>query len=182
KLAALTKVSRELADDSAQQALNIVGQGMIRDLAQKTDEAFFGAPDSEEAPAGLQVLTDYQTVDEAAWTDTDAFIEAITKAEEVGATITAFVTSPAVARELLQAKESVESARHLIQPDPTRPSQRLIEGVPLFVSQYVEPDTVWALPREAVMAVLRTPAELAMSYDAAFTSYSVMVRIVQRLG
>jgi HK97 family phage major capsid protein len=51
KVAGLTIVSRELADDSNPAAANVVGQGLARDIARKVDGAFFGAQ-SAPAPSG----------------------------------------------------------------------------------------------------------------------------------
>jgi HK97 family phage major capsid protein len=183
KLAALSKVSRELADDSGQTAIGIVGQGMIRDLAQKLDEAFFGSPVSAEAPSGLNDVVGISTVtltDEFA--NADPFNAAMSQAEQVGETVTAFVGHPDTVLRLANLKESTGSNRGLLQPDPTAPGRRVIGGVPLFQSQHVAANTVWAIPRSASLAILRTPAELTVSQDAYFSSYSLGVRIVQRAG
>ena len=183
KIAALTKISRELNDDSGQQVLGIVGQGMQWDIAQKLDEAFFGSPAGTIAPNGLNDVTGVSTV---ALTDdfrnVDPFNEAISIAEQHGRNVTAFVASPATALRLANLKQGTGSEIGLLQTDPSMPSRRVISGVPLYVSQHVADATVWAIPRDSALAVLRTPAELAVSSDAAFASYSLMVRIVQRAG
>jgi HK97 family phage major capsid protein len=183
KVAALTKLSRELADDSGGQALGIVGQGMVFDLAQKIDEAFFGSPVSTEAPNGLNDVTGVSTVAlTGAFANIDPFNEAMSIAEQQGRNVTAFVGNPDTVLRLTNLKEATGSNRPLLQPDPTAPHRRLLGGVPLLSSQYVADNTVWALPRDAALSILRTPAELATSEDAAFGSYSIMVRIVQRVG
>ena len=42
KLAGLVVISAELAADSSPAALQVVGDGLVRDLARKTDAAYFG--------------------------------------------------------------------------------------------------------------------------------------------
>jgi HK97 family phage major capsid protein len=42
KLAGLVVVSNELAADSSPAALQVVGQGLVRDLSRKIDAAYFG--------------------------------------------------------------------------------------------------------------------------------------------
>jgi HK97 family phage major capsid protein len=183
KIAALTKMSRELADDSGGDAVFIVHSGMIRDLAQKIDEAFFGNPASVEAPNGLNDVAGVSTVQlTGAFANIDPFNEALSIAEQQGRIVTAFVGNPDTVLRLTNLKEATGSNRPLLQPDPAAPHRRLLGGVPLLSSQHVADNTVWAIPRDAALSVLRTPAELAMSEDAAFGSYSIMVRIVQRVG
>src|SRR5512134_921363 len=61
KVAGLTIVSRELADDSSPEAAQAVGQGLARDIARKIDAAYFGTV-AAPAPAGLPSLTTAQSV------------------------------------------------------------------------------------------------------------------------
>ncbi len=97
--------------------------------------------------------------------------------------MTAFVGDPASVLKLTTLKEATGSNRPLLGADVTVPTRRTIHGVPLFSSPYVEAGMVWAIPSQAAFSVIRTPAELAASeHGAAFVSYSVLVRIVQRIG
>lgn len=59
KLAGLTIISNELAMDSSPAALQVVGDGLVRDLARKTDQAFF-ANTTTNGPAGLLSITRQQ--------------------------------------------------------------------------------------------------------------------------
>jgi HK97 family phage major capsid protein len=52
KLAGLAVVSSELAADSSPAALQVVGDGIVRDLPTKTDQAFFASV-TTNGPAGL---------------------------------------------------------------------------------------------------------------------------------
>jgi HK97 family phage major capsid protein len=104
KVAGLTIISRELANDSNPAAAQVVGDGLARDIARRIDQAAFaglGAP----APAGLTTLSGVQTyVNAGAFGNLDFAAQAISKAETVGATVTAFVTSPATALALATIK------------------------------------------------------------------------------
>ena len=55
KLAGLTVVSNELASDSSPAALSVVGDGLVRDLRRKIDDAYFAAATPTNGPAGVGV-------------------------------------------------------------------------------------------------------------------------------
>ena len=59
KLASVVPISNELHDDSDPAALDVVGQGLVRDLQIKLDAAFF-ANVTANGPDGLLSLTDVQ--------------------------------------------------------------------------------------------------------------------------
>lgn len=104
KVAGLTIISRELANDSNPAAAQVVGDGLARDIARRIDQAAFAGLASP-APAGLSTLSGVQTyVSASAFANLDFAAEAISKAETVGATITAFVTSPATALALAKVR------------------------------------------------------------------------------
>ncbi len=85
KLAGLTVISNELANDSSPAAAGIVGQGLARDIARRLDEAFFGDTVAN-GPDGLESLEDVNDVDAGDdWSDCDPFNEAIFAAEAEGA-------------------------------------------------------------------------------------------------
>lgn len=182
RLAGLTVVSRELLDDSNGQAEAIVTSGLIADVARRIDEAAFGAPSSANAPDGLRDASNVQNVATDDWDNLDPFSEAQSLTETTGRRITGWVANPATALALSTLKESTGSNRNLLQPDATAPTGRAVLGVPMFVSEYVEDDVVWGIPIGAFHVVLRTPAELSISTDAYFSSYSVGIRVVQRVG
>jgi hypothetical protein len=79
-LKGLTVISNELADDSDPSALQIVGDGLVRDLQIRLDSPFFGNTVAH-GPNGLESLTGVQTVDAASLDNLDAFAEALSKAE-----------------------------------------------------------------------------------------------------
>jgi HK97 family phage major capsid protein len=180
KLAALTILTRELCDDSSPQAADVVGEALARDCARRVDEALFkGLP--APAPAGLTTLDGVQEVtSDAAFENLDAFAEAISLAETVGAEVTSFVTSPATALALTKLRVATGSNQMLLGADATRAGERRVLGVPIVVSAAVAPDTVWAIPRSRVWLVLRDDTTVETDRSVFFTSDRVAVKCTLR--
>ncbi len=182
KLAGLTIVSRELAEDTSPAAAEAVGQGLARDIARKIDAAFFGNMPAP-APAGLGALLGNQVVDTGATIgNTDVFAEALSLAENVTATTTAFVTSPATALVLAKVKKAAGSNEPLLGNDPTAPTKRTVLGVPLYVSPAVTAGTLWAIPVDRVYLIIRADATIEADRSVYFTSDRVAVKATMRVG
>ncbi|MGV0684360.1 phage major capsid protein [Mycolicibacterium thermoresistibile] len=179
KLAGLTVVSSELVADSSPAALRIVGDGLVRDLKRKLDAAYFGTTVTN-GPSGLGSLasTDVDAGDE--WSNLDPFEEAKSRAEEHHTVLTAFACNPATAVALAQLKEATGSNKALLGADPTAPTNRVIGGVPLYVSADVEDDTVWGIPQQHSLLVYRQDAQVVTDTSAFFTSDRVAVRATLR--
>lgn len=125
KLAGLSIVTNELAADSTPEASAQVGMGLARDLARKLDAAFVGNV-AAPAPAGLAALSGVQSIVNAnAFTNLDVFSQAISLAESVGATTTAFLTGPDTALALVQLKLSTGSNASLLGQDPSHRPRHL---------------------------------------------------------
>ncbi|MEQ6898456.1 phage major capsid protein [Microbacterium sp. KR10-403] len=184
KVAGLTVITNELAADSSPEASGIVGDGLARDIARKIDAAFFGSKGSSTVqPAGLEDLTGVGAVDAgAAWADVDAFAEALSNAETLGLALTSFVANPADALTLAQLKESTTSKRPLLTPDPTQPTRRTIQGVPLLVSSAVTAGTVWGIPKTRALLIRRNDVDLQVDTSPYFTSDRTAVRATMRVG
>jgi HK97 family phage major capsid protein len=182
KVAGLTIISNELADDSSPAAVQMVGEGLSRDIARKIDKAFFSSVTSP-APAGLTSLTTGTVVDAAtAFANLDDFAQAISNAEARGARITAFVTTATEALTLAKLKDETGSNRPLLGTDATQPGKRTILGVPLFIAPDVAAKTVWAIPQERVYVVRRTGTRVDVDRSAYFSSDRTGVRGVMRVG
>ncbi|MGE5698327.1 MAG: phage major capsid protein [Candidatus Sericytochromatia bacterium] len=184
KVAALSVISRELADDSSPEAADVIGQGLARDIARKIDLAFFTAVGGV-APVGLTGATSAQDVTYDA-TDLDVFAEAISLAETVGARTTAFVTNPTVALALSQLKEATGSIKPLLSTDSaaagTAPGARTVLGVPLYVAPDVATNTVWAIPKDRVYVVIRNDTRVEVDRSRFFTSDQVAIRATMRVA
>jgi HK97 family phage major capsid protein len=93
KLASLTRLSRQAAEDSDPASAVVVGDSISRDLAFKTDMAFIAAS-TAKGPVGLGSLVGNgaQAVDVVgAIGDLDPFVSAIGKLEAHGAQATCFI-------------------------------------------------------------------------------------------
>jgi len=182
KVAGLTIISRELADDSDPSAHTVIGEGLARDIARKVDAAFFGAL-AAPAPSGLGALAGTTPVAAGtAFADLDPFAEAMSEAEQLGATLTAFVANPADALTLAQLKDATGSNRPLLGVDPSQPTRRTIFGVPLYVSPDVTAGTVWGYDRSKVWVVMRDDAKIEVDRSVFFTSDRVAIKATMRVG
>lgn len=183
KLAALSIISNELANDSSPAAQTVVGQSIARDLAKKVDSAFFGDTVAN-GPAGISSLNDIQFVDADTITNVDPFSEALSKAENVGANVTAFVANATTVLALSKLKKLTSGSNEpLLQPDPTRPTRRQILGVPLYsVPDTVVPaNTVWAVDMSRVFIVLRQDVDLVVDASRYFESDRLGIRATMRV-
>ena len=182
KLAGLTIISRELADDPSPEAAQIVGQGLARDIARKLDLAYFGTKGlSVITPPGLEDLTGVNTITTGtAWTNTDPFAEAIYAAEATGATLNAFIANPAAALLLAQVKKATGSNEPLLGNDPTQPTRRTIAGVPLLISPAVTAGTIWGNPATRTIIAIRQDVDLQVDRSVFFTSDRVAIRATLR--
>lgn len=180
KVAGLTIITRELAEDSSPEAAQTVGAGLARDIARKVDAAFFGNLASP-APAGLGSLAvsagNVQAVDAGtAFDSLDAFAEAQSLAEQVGAALTSFVANPADALALSTLKVGTGSNQTLLG------GQRVINGVALRTSPYVPAGTIWGIPEDRAVVVIREDATVETDRSVFFTSDRVAVKAVMRVG
>ncbi len=180
KVAGLTIISRELADDSNPAAAQVVGDGLARDIARRIDQAAFAGL-AAPAPAGLSTLSGVQAYTNAgAFSNLDFAAEAISKAETVGATVTAFVAGPATALALAKIRQTTGSNQPVLGIDATSATGRRILGVPLYVSAYVAANTLWAIDSSRVWLVVRDDAAVEADRSVFFTSDRVAVKATMR--
>lgn len=184
KLAGLTRITREAVADTNPAAMTMAGEGLARDIATKLDAAFFGTRESSTIqPQGLEDLTTVTKVytGAAAWANTDVFTKAIYNMKALGTEPTAFVAHPDDALALSTLKETTDSNRPLLTPDPTAPTQQTIQGVPLLTSPHVTEGTVWALPKGRTLIVIREGTTLDMDKSRYFTSDEWAVKATMRV-
>lgn len=185
KIGGLTTITREMADDSNPDIANQVGLGLARSIAQGLDAAFFGARGASNVkpPRGLQDIAGVSAiVTDKAWSDLDLFNQVILEAEGRGCTFASFVANPTTALVLMKLRKSAGSNEPLLQPDPTKPATRLIAGVPLLVSPYVETNVVWGVPTGGrVQIVVREDVMVESDKSVHFTSDKIVVKATARL-
>ena len=87
-----------------------------------------------------------------------------------------------LALSTLKAFSTVGSNLPLLQQDSTQPVPRQISGVPLYSSPAVAADTVWAIPAQRVLFVVRQGAELISDSSVMFTSDRIALRCIMRVS
>lgn len=171
KLAGLTVITNELAADSAT-ALQLIGDGLVRDLKRKLDSAFFGSTVTN-GPSGLGSITSTSVDAGDSWTNLDWAAAAQSAAEERNTTIGAFVCSPATALILASLKVQTCSNKALLGADPTAATSRVVAGVPLYVSPTVAANVVWGIPQPHSIIAIRNDATVVTDSSVYFTSNRV---------
>ncbi|MDO5030424.1 MAG: phage major capsid protein [Corynebacterium sp.] len=179
KVAGLVIATNEMMRDSSAEAVNQIGEGLVRDITRAIDAAFFGALDAP-APQGLNTIEATEINGNTA--NLDWAEEAIAAAANNGATVTGFVANPADILTLAKLKESKDSNRGLLEPNPTVPTGRLVAGVPLHSTTAVPQGTVWAIPNAFSNVVVRESATVVASTEQFFTSDRTAVRGTMRVG
>jgi HK97 family phage major capsid protein len=185
KIASITKISSELAEDSSPEAANLVRDSLARSAARTLDKAFFAASTPKGPPGLLSVA--YQNVAAGStFGNVDPFTSAMTKLEKVGSTATSFTANADTVEVLSKLKMftgATSSNQPLLQPDPTQPTRRAINGVPLYsVADTVAlaNNYVWCLDSRKTFCVVRRAVTLDVSPHAFFGSDSVGVRLTMR--
>lgn len=182
KLAALTIASNELVADSDPSAVELLGQGIVRDMQVRLDSAYFGNVVSN-GPSGIQSVTGVQTVAAGtSITNLDPFAEAISKAENVGASDLTFVAAPDTLLTLSKIKSGTGFNTPLLGVDATSPTKRSILGVQLTWSPAVGAADIWAVPRSKAFVVIRTGTTLVTDSSAYFSSDRTAIRCTMRVG
>ena len=116
-------------------------------------------------------------------TNLDPFAEAISKAENVGAVINNFVVNPADLLTLATLKKLTSGSNEpLLGSDPTQPTKRTALGIPLVPCSDVKIGTIWGIPKDRVIIVIREDATLDVDRSAYFSSDRVGVRATMRVG
>jgi len=186
KVAALTRVSNELASDSTPEASQVVGDSIGRSIATAIDAALYGDNDGTGVPPkGLGALDDEDlTLVEllADWENADPFIEAVFRVAAAGGKLTAFIANPTDAEALAKLKQEDGSNVPLLQPDVTQAGRRTLSGVPLYVSAAVDEGTIWGYDRARIFTVLNKSPKVETSDQVYFTSDGVAVRGIARVA
>lgn len=179
KVAGLTIISRELAEDSSPSAAEQVGAGLVRDIRRKVDAAFVGSL-AAPAPAGLASLTGVTTIPVAGgWANTDPFIDSTAAAAGVGATLTHWVVSAADFTAIRKLKTATGSNQTLLTADAG--GGLMLEGLPVVVSPDLPAGTAYGLDSTRIVFGVREDAQVISDSSVFFTSDRVAVRATMRL-
>ncbi|WP_020077203.1 phage major capsid protein [Cryocola sp. 340MFSha3.1] len=184
KVAGLSVISNELANDTHPEAHALIGEGLARDIGRKVDAAFFGPVPSAGSPQprGLTAVQGVQVITADPAAGTDAFVDALAAAESAGSTVDAWVTDPATAKALAKLKQGQGSNLPLFGTGAANGIQRDVLGVPLHVCQYMTPGTAWGIPKARTFTVLRQDVTIDVDRSRYFEFDQTAIRAVLRIG
>lgn len=189
-LKGLTVVSNELVSDSDPSALDVVGQGLVRDLRTKLDAAWLGDTVTN-GPNGLESLTGVTETTAVFDGSLDVIAEAVSLAENAGAPTIhpvdglpnfSLVANPVDVLALSTAKVSTDSNQPLLGVDATAVTGRSALGVRIHSAPACAQGTAWLIPRDRVFVVLRNDPEVVADPSPFFSSYRTAIRAVLRVG
>lgn len=183
KVAGLTQISNEAAEDTNPAVANQIGQSLGRSIAKKIDAAFF-ADTTTNGPSGLLSLTGINVVDTGTITLTslDPFHEAKAAALADGADISVWILAPDVALTLSKTKQLTTGSNVGLLDSTGVADGVTLAGVPVLVSTDVAAGNAWGLDGSQVLIVQRKGTTIDKSKDAAFSYDAIQVRGVARVS
>jgi HK97 family phage major capsid protein len=200
KAAALTVVSRELADDSDPAILQIVADKLTRSVGLTIDLGFFEGSGASNMPRGLKNTsgitndTTTMTANGSTFSNLDPILTAIGVLEQKNVNMdkVAIVMHGRSYAELLKLKDSQNRYLSVNVLDGTQGYQRSIDGIPLYVSNQLSitetqgtssaASSVYVYDASQVLFVRSHALRVEMSYDAFFGNDQVAVRAIARVG
>lgn len=177
KVAGLSIISRELAEDSSPSAQQAIGDGLARDLARKIDAAFFGNT-TTNGPKGLGSLTtSVATYANGGMADLDWAADALSASESKGGNLSAFLMNPADALAIAKLKTLTTGSN-----EPLVGGTRNVLGVPIIVSSAATSGTIYGVDSRFVQFVVRDNTRLEVDKSAYFASDQVGIKATMRVG
>lgn len=173
KVAGLTIISRELAEDSSPDAAEMVGTSLARALTLQVDKGFVG---NLAAPAAKGLGSITPTVVSGALDSLDSIHEAKAAAAAEGGAPTVLLANPADLLALAVLKDQADSNRALLA------DTSVVAGLPVVSSRHIAAGSLWLLDATQIVTVLREDVTLAVSHDSHFTSDRVALRATLRVG
>ena len=188
KLTGLTVVTHEAAMDTRPDAPQVVGAGLVRDLARKIDAAFF-TDAGANAPAGLASLTPAGGVHEvtlAAWEDVHgAAVDAVSAIEGSGSTATSWLFNPADLAAIAKVtEEGPGGSRRPLLGSVTGAlgTVRSLLGVEIVVSDQQPRGVAYAIDKAVTHLAIWDGTEVRSDESIFFTSDRIAVRARVRLA
>ena len=182
KVGTLTSISREAADDTSNPvAAELIGASVARSIAAAVDAAFWSPTAVTNGPSGIGTLAGVQSVT-TDFTDVDWAVEAATKLEIVGASLSAFVCHPDTFENLAKLKKLTGSIEPLLAVDAASATKRSVNGTPIYQAVGVEPDVVWGIDRSRSFVVIREGTTLEVSKEWLWNRDALSLRCLMRVG
>jgi HK97 family phage major capsid protein len=189
KYATYETLSTELEEDMNANALSVLGERMLRDLAARVDSGLLQGTGALDA-VGLFSQAGVSTTSVAALpTNFNNVDEAIYQLELNDGTPRCWVMHPRTWRILKTIKTGIASDQTTLLADPqTAPSQ--LRGLPVFTSSAISitsgatsvGSTAAVLDPEQIVVVTRREPRLEVSRDFRFQTDQVAIRATTRIG
>ena len=183
KIAAMTILSSELAEDSEPEAVNLIGQSIARSIRLKLDQAFLLAASGRLPSPGVLTGGNY-TDGGALGENLDAISDAITSVETAGGRADVITMSPATWGRLSKLKVlATDSNQPLLgvgDSGVNQAQQRTLFGVPVFVDYSVAADVIGVWDSSAVAVAMRRDVKVESDTSRYFDTDSVAVRATLR--
>ncbi len=183
KIAALTVISSELAEDSEPAAVELIGQSIARSIRLKLDQAFLLAASGGLPSPG--VLTGSSYTDGGQLGDNlDGISDAIGSVESASGQATAIVMNPQtwgrLAKLKVLASDSNQPLLGVGESGVNQAQVRTLFGVPVYVDHAVAAEVIGVWDSSAVATALRRDVKVETDASRYFDSDSVAVRATLR--
>lgn len=180
KVAGLTQISNEAAEDTNPAVATQIGTSLARSIAKKVDAAFFGNT-TTNGPSGILSAAGVNVVDTGTISldNLDAFHKAKADALADGAELTHFILAPDVAYTLAIAKAGTDLNTGLLE---NVSDGITLAGVPVLVSTDVASGNAWGVDSSQIFVVQRTGTTVKTSEDSAFDYDARQVRATARVS
>lgn len=180
KLAARAEVPWEQLNGVNFPTIGIYGESLTRRLMNTVDKGYLD--ESKDSPfTGLGSYKDAAKAITGPLQNLDMFLDAIQHAQELDATVTSFIMSPATLTKLAKLKRTDTSQEPLLGTADA-PGTMTIAGVPLKASKYCPDNVIWAVPGDRVYLSLREDVTLKFDEMADFNRMTSGLLSYMRVG
>lgn len=183
KIAALTVISSELAEDSEPAAVELIGQSIARSIRLKLDTGFLFAASGGLPSPGILTGDNY-TDGGALGNNLDSISDAITSVEAAGGRADVIVMSPATWGKLSKLKVlATDSNQPLLgvgESGVNQAQQRTLFGIPVYVDYAVAAEVVAVWDSSSIATALRRDVKIDTDTSRYFDSDSVGIRATLR--
>jgi HK97 family phage major capsid protein len=177
KVATIVRLSNESVNDSEPDAIDAVGQAMVRAVALEADQAMFtGAAGNPKKPTGIVTQVSASVPGPVTY---ESVVRAAGTVRAAGGTPDALYLAPTDYTALELATDA--SDRPLIQPDAAQGPAPTVAGLPVWPTPALSSGTALVAQADQVVVALRQDASVEVSRDALFTSDSTVARVIARV-
>ncbi|MCG7252594.1 phage major capsid protein [Corynebacterium pseudodiphtheriticum] len=180
KLAARAEIPWEQLNGANFPTIGIYGDSLTRRLMNTVDKGFLD--ESKTSPfSGLGTYKKQAHAIEGQLQNLDMFLDAIQHAQELEATITSFIMSPATLTKLAKLKRTDTSQEPLLGTADA-PGTMTIAGVQLKASKWCADNVIWAVPQDRFYLSLREDVTLKFDEMADFNRMTSGLLAYMRVG